>query len=475
MNASRLQAGIDLLRSSIERASRAFELAVDSAFKETEGRNEIAFTLFDYVRGISTRAVRYEEKPSQALVRIPISLPDLTTASARLLDADGKGYPAAIRRVEGEQEATDAELVFVTSVDGGERKDFRVDLSARPVGDRRVQKAVSAGKHVLENEFVTLRFDEDMHPVGLTCSGIEMADGLFIRSAINYAGRVAQVSGWTILETSVLGDGLVGLVRVQGEIGFKTSGERQRPGEKRVDIEREFMLASGIPYLYVNTRITYPKTHSDHYDRHRARALEQEYDGNWREVMPCEIRPTLFGRSNRPLRVWKHNYLGHTSAYDLNYGQFSKNEEIDSFNNHVTHAWVAVTSGKEGLLVAQTADANASFAFCPMRTRMTQRGTRILLNPFGSYHGRQWSYATAYSGLGKLLAVKLAESLDPLAPSYNGRTESFSLLIAPYSGDEPPREIRSDAEAFAYPYAVVSRSGMIRQPWHRQWTVPEAR
>ena len=207
-----------------------------------------------------------------------------------------------------------------------------------------------------------------MQPVGLGCSGIELADGLLMRSAVNYAGRIAEASCWEIVETGILGSGIVGFVKLKAEIPFRADGE------KRVALEREFLLASGLPYLYATTRIVYPETRSNNFDKERARALEREYDGNWREVMPCEIRPALFGDRKRPLRVWKHNHLGHVSHYDLDYGAFSRNQEIDSFNNHVTHGWVAVTDGEKGMLVAQTAEVNASLAFCPMRTRVTRGG-----------------------------------------------------------------------------------------------------
>jgi hypothetical protein len=323
---------------------------------------------------------------------------------------------------------------------------------------------VLLGKRSLENGLLTLRFDEAMRPVGLACSGLELADGLFLRSAIHYAGRVVEASSWEIAETGVLGGGLVGFLRLKAEIPFRADGE------KKVVLEREILLASGLPYLYVVTRVLYPETRSGHFDRERARALEWEYDGHWREVMPCEIRPALFGDRERPLRVWKHNHLGHVSHYDLDYAAFSRNREIDSFNNHVTHGWVALTDGERGLLVAQTAEVNASLAFCPMRLRATRRGARVFLNPFGSYHGRQLRYPTAFSGLGRLIATKVAPTLDPQAPSYNGQSEELSLLIAPYAGDDPPEQTRSDAEAFAYPYAVLSRSGAIPPPRHRRWT-----
>jgi hypothetical protein len=163
------------------------------------------------------------------------------------------------------------------------------------------------------------------------------------------------------------------------------------------------------------------------------------------------------------------------SHYDLDYAAFSRNREIDSFNHHVTHGWVALSDGEKGLLVAQTAEVNASLAFCPMRLRATRRSARVFLNPFGSYHGRQLRYPTAFTGLGRLIAIIAAPSLEPQAPSYNGHSEEISLLIAPYAGDEPPEGVRSDAEAFAYPYAVVSRAEEISPPHHRRWNYEEGK
>jgi hypothetical protein len=185
------------------------------------------------------------------------------------------------------------------------------------------------------------------------------------------------------------------------------------------------------------------------------------------------VRPQEMMYTPMHLKLYPRHGIEYISHYDLDYGAFSRNQEMDSFNNHVTHGWVAVTDGERGMLVAQTADVNASLAFCPMRTRVTRRRTRVFLNPFGSYHGKQLHYPTAFTGLGKLIGTMMGESLDPLAPSYNGQSEEFSQLIAPYAGDEPPEQIRNDAEAFAYPYAVLSRSKEIQPPRHRQWTYRE--
>jgi len=104
-------------------------------------------------------------------------------------------------------------------------------------------------------------------------------------------------------------------------------------------------------------------------------------------------------------------------------------------------------------------------------TRREKGALRVRLNPFGSYWGRQYRYPTADTGLGNLLATTFsaADHIKPYAPSYNGRVQEFSLLIAPYSGDAPPDAIRYDAEAFAYPYIVLNDGEFIAAPAHRGW------
>jgi hypothetical protein len=59
------------------------------------------------------------------------------------------------------------------------------------------------------------------------------------------------------------------------------------------------------------------------------------------------------------------------------------------------------------------------------------------------------------NGLGAEIADKASSALRPNGPSYNGATESFSLLIAPYAGDQPPSDLQAEASAFFYPPEVV--------------------
>lgn len=464
MNVTRLRGAAQIVQGAVERAACAYALASESIGPPlSTAVDAIAFTLFDYARGISTEAVTYEAKPSRALVRLTVfSAPPAGVLS--VADASGLSRPCGVRSTGGD---TETEILFVEQMGAGERQDYTLRVAEASSASDAVPNAVAVDSNRLSNEFLTLQFDDRMLPVGLTWGGLEFADGPLMRSAVTYGGSVSEAGAWGVVEAELLNDGVVGVVRLRGEIPLAADPPAV------VTVEREILLAAGLPYLYVHTRVVYPATRSRAFVKERARRLEREYDGNWKEVMPCELRPALVGRPGRPLRVWKHNYLGHVSSYDLNYGDVSRNVELDTFNNHVTHAWVALSDGERGMLVAQTADTNSAMAFCPMRLRTTAGGTRVTMNPFGTYHGKQWRYGTAFTGFGRLVALQTADSLDSVAASYGGRTEEFGLLVAPYAGDAPPTDLQADAEAFAYPYAVVSDSVAIAVPAHRTWAWPE--
>ncbi len=461
VNRTRLETAAASVHESVQHAARAFDLAAAESVARSGGTQApVRFALVDYARGMSTDGVQYSERSSRALVRLALAMPDAEAAGLAVVGPDGQSQVPALRRSRPREDASGCELLFIAQLDGGQRAEFSLVASGDSALAPPVQP-VTWRDGTLENGLVRLGFDGGVDLIDFDVEGVPFAAGPFIRSAVKYAGDELAVTHWDSFGGAVLAGGTVGFVRATGEIRLSRRW--------RVRVERELMLAAGLPYLYLDTWITYPRTRSRNSDKGRARRLEQPYDGNWQEVMPCELRPAIFGQRGRPLRVWKHNYLGHVSSYDLNYADFSRNDKLSSFNNHVTDAWVGVTDQSRGVLVAQTADVNACFAFCPMRTVTTPRGSRIVLNPFGSYHGRQMRYPTRFSGLGKLIAERLTPTCSPHAPSYGGHDEHISLLIAPYTGDDPPETIQHDAEAFAYPYAVVSASDAISVPRHRQW------
>jgi hypothetical protein len=444
MNLAREGVASDLVNHAVETAAAAFER---TAGKPVPG----TFSLLDYVRGDSTGLVQYHARPSQALLRLPLR--ESAPEQFSIQDEAGQVIPSTI--LGG---GLQRDLLFVDSFMASEPKNYRFIAGQTPPPS---PIPVIVTENSIQNEFLRLECDPQGQLSKLQFKGDEFASSGFLHSGLTYAGRHYGVETWEEVES--LSPGIVGVKRMQGSLTII--------GGYPVRYEREIILASGLPYIYLTMRVFYPRTPDQGYDRGQAERLQQAWDNAWQAVIPCEIIPALFGTTESPLRVWKHNFCDHISTYSLDYERYSKNIQLDSVNNQIAHAWVAVSDGSRGLLLAQNADLASSVAFCPLRTRKLGKVLRLRFNPFGSYWGKQYRYATADTGLGNLLAVASSASghIKPYAPSYNGRLQEFSLLIAPYRGDAPPEAIRNDAEAFAYPYLLLNDEEYLAAPAHRSW------
>ncbi len=445
MNLTRERVARDLVQQAFEASLCAFEQAAGAPVAGS-------FSLLDYARGESTSLIDYPARASRALVRLPLQANAPEKLSIK--NAAGQALPSVILG-NGAKRA----LVFVESFQPNQRKDY---FFAPGQSDSSSQSTGSVSPTQMHNEHLQLAFDERGHLTSLKFEGHEFSHNRFLNSGISYGRQSRQVESWSLEESLSVGN--VGVTRWRGSLAL--------PGGCQAQYEREFLLAAGLPYLYLHTRVVYPLTPNQGYHRGIAQRLEQAWDNRWKETRPCEISPAISGKEPQPLRVWKHNPCNHISSFELDYGRFSKNDELDSVNNQITDAWVAVSNGQRGLLLAQTADVASNLAFCPLRTRRQGQALRVLLNPFGSYWGRQYRYATADTGLGNFLATNLgfSDHIKPYAPSYNGRMLAFSLLIAPYCGDAPPESITADAEAFAYPYLALCDNQFIAPPPHRSWS-----
>ncbi len=455
MNVTRLHTAYRLVSSSVEKARQAYDRAL-APWRVRAGPDEIL--LIDYTRGISTDAVQYEPRPSRSLVRLGLKgerFRDDCTLAAAGAELPGALFPAMDK---GERE-----LLFIADMAPGQVKKFRLQET---VSGAVPENPVALDGQTISNRVITLEFDGKNQCTALTHNGKNLSAGRFTTTGITYAGKRREVESWTETGSGVAAGGLVGYRRFAGEVRLDSRGE------KVLSVEREYLLAAGLPYLYLTVRVVFPETLPQKFKKGRAVRLEQQWDGNWHEVMPCELAPAIFGSGDAPVRVWKQNHAGFVSRYDLDYGRFSRNREVDSINNHVTWSWAAVSNGEQGLLVAQSADYLTSLAFCNLRTRLFEGTTRVFLNPFGSYFGSQLNYMTANTGIGKAIALQASDHLDPYAPSYNGREQRCSLLIAPYGGDEPPEDMQNDALAFTCPGIVISGEEYIKRPPHVLWRPP---
>ena len=217
-----------------------------------------------------------------------------------------------------------------------------------------------------------------------------------------------------------------------------------------------FTLFDEMPFVLVDVEADYARTPARDVVHTLEQKLRRRIDRRWVETAPFQLNLPFTASGGSFLHVWKHNFMGVTASYEADYGQVNPvNKNLDSFNHQVTAGWVAVSNGQAGLLLAESAESLASMAFCPMRLREAGGVQSISLNPFGSYYGRQLDYAHLEgSGVGAEVTLAGSIALRPNGPSYNGQTLRFSLLLAPYSGDQPPVALQEQARSFFYPPGV---------------------
>jgi hypothetical protein len=461
MNESRLKAARELVESSFNKVRYAFQITEKQALKNHVGSD--GFVLMDYNRGISTETITYPAAASRMLVKLGLQVKNEAIENLSLVNKEGKHIPFDIVVSGEKKDARKAQLYFFEQLNPDEEKFYRITTVESKTEEEEEDK-IPLRNDIMENDELSCRFDDFGNITSLTFKGNDYLSANSLSSAVTYAKIRSEVSNWENIDFLQVGDRETRFRRMKSNLLLKAAGG------KHVEYKRQVKLNAKIPYLYVDLTIQYPVTSFQKYNKERAEKLEKSWDGDWTEVIPCEINPAIMGSKHKHLRIWKHNYFGHVSSYDLNYADFSKNEELDAFNNQITHGWVAVSDGKQGLLIAQTVDALSSFAFCPMQTRKIEEEVSIHLNPFGSYYGRQFKYPTANTGIGKMAALMTSEHLDPYAPSFNGKRQNFSLMIAPYEGDAPPQELQNDALAFAYPTLLLSNTDLIKEPSYRNWS-----
>ncbi|MDB4433479.1 hypothetical protein N9166_01950, partial [bacterium] len=144
----------------------------------------------------------------------------------------------------------------------------------------------------------------------------------------------------------------------------------------------------------------------------------------------------------------------------------AKNADVDCLSAAISDGWTAVSDGEHGLLVGFNALEAANFAYAPIKVRdrgfgdAPRRGQQIRLNPFGTYFGRMLHYWHDGTGHAQKTITAMSSTYRSTAPSFNGRTLAFELVLVPYRGDAPPEDTRSLANNFAFPpLALVEQPG----------------
>ena len=385
--------------------------------------------------------------PARAALRIPVILP----AGVQHIQLEENGsliHASLTDRAPLPDGRTSCEVRFEADLESAATKMYRVrSISSSPAPNQ---------VKILKNEWLELEFSVQTGIKSFQYNGVNIGGEDFLQPFVSYRTRkkpvVSSAAHWEILPLN--GEQWDGLQRlkIRAIVPMQTA-----QGRYFNEFTYTFTLFEQLPHLYVDVEARYAATPCSEIIHSMTQKLRRLMDLHWQEVAPFQIHPALEAPADKPLRIWKHNYLGITSYYDLNYGQINpRNRNLDSFNHQVTAGWVAVSDGKCGLLLGENAEALASMAFCPMRLRERRGVQQLWMNPFGSYYGRQASYShLGGTGLGEAFLKAFSGFLKPNGPSYNGQTVNFSLLLAPYTGDEPPKELQAKAAAHFYPPGII--------------------
>lgn len=315
---------------------------------------------------------------------------------------------------------------------------------------------IPAVRH-LENETIDIMFSEEHGIESFMFEEELIGDHHFLDPFVTYGKHSCHSTGYEFVRLDNETWNGLQRVRLKAHIPMKTS-----EGVFINDLTYTFTLFDKLPYLFVDVEVNYAYTPKRQVIHNLTQKLRRLMDLNWVEVAPFQLTPKISASSEMPLRVWKHNYMGMTSFYDLDYAKINpKNQNLDSFNHQVTAGWVAASNGRQGFLISESAQTLTSMAFCPMRLREQNGRQNISLNPFGSYHGKQFDYShLGGNGDGTVIMQAFSGALQPNGPSFNGENLRFSLMIAPYSGDEPPQSIQNDAAAHFCPPGVIVHSAL---------------
>ncbi len=439
-----------------------------------EERQDKAYAILDGARQLAEEAERQAacalQQPTSALYDFELNLTppgrNMDPAPARVPVSLPVVLPVGVNAVSAEDELgcrIRASLTDLKSLPDGRtaaRVRFEADLEpAIPLRIRIQPSAASVSPSVrhLKNKWLEVKFSEDHGIEFFTCNGASFGGPGFLTPFVTYDRQTYFTTGYQFVDLSnETWDGLQ-RVRMQTHIPMQTPA-----GEFSSELTYTFSLYEDLPCLFVEVAARYAATPKRQVIHNLTQKLRRLMDLRWIETAPFELTPSIQATVERPLRVWKHNHMGITSFYDLDYGRINpKNRSLDLFNHQVTAGWVAVSNGWQGLLVGEDAQRLASMAFCPMRLR-EQNGQQVIsLNPFGSYYGRQLDYShLGGNGNGTVIMQAFSGALQPNGPSFNGETLNFSLVLAPYTGDEPPQELQNMAAAHFYPPGIIVHASL---------------
>ncbi len=247
--------------------------------------------------------------PSRAPVRLPVVLP-VGTETVRVEDGSGNLLAASLTDVELLPDGRRGGYVrFAADFREAESLRIRINPSS-PSPARSVQQ--------LQNEWIRIEFSEAHGVEELDFQGRQIGKPGFLDPFVTYGKETWRSAGYELLPLEL--ETWNGLQRVRLRTSIPMQAES---GEYASDLTYTFTLFDDLPYLLVDVEAAFAYTPPRQVIHNMTQKLRRLMDLHWEEAAPMQLTPALSAPGTQPLRVWKHNYLGITSYYDLNYGQFN--------------------------------------------------------------------------------------------------------------------------------------------------------
>lgn len=453
LNAERQKKVIDLSNAMLEQTDKAiknYEIALIEKEKLSIQHKEektVRFWVLKEQAPLSNDADQREPKHGTHINATISFRKDIVnyTSEFRLQDESGQNIEASFLDTKRYEDGTIKELcIFFVYDEKAEKKLFRLSIGENKKFIKNSELFLD--NNTLKGEGIEVIIGDDNQIKEISAFGDKIGENTFFESYINYNN---ERCGFITKSKKLLKSEEHGNL-----IGYRLNGIIQAPSQTDSGkFEMDLFITEGISALMMRAAIQYPYTKEEDLMYNEVAALQRYYDSKWVEVAPMQIHPIL----GDEIKVHKHNYQQDLSNYNIS--DFKKadpqNEVLDSFNNQISAGFIGVGDDKKGILVATHRYMLNSLAFCPMRTIKEQNKIHILLNPFGTYFGKQRNHATYGSGLAQEIAVYSAPQFKSIAPAYNGVYESFMLGIFPYKGEEVEESLYKKVNLFCDGSSII--------------------
>ena len=267
-----------------------------------------------------------------------------------------------------------------------------------------------------------------------TCAGREIGGSNFISSYLTYGKKRYGFTRESAAAVSITGGECVEL-----------KGKITLPGcKKQGHYSFKFFTSGAAKGIFVITDVSYPYTPERDAISTENSTLGRYTDMQWSEAVPFGLNY----RNKGKVSVIKRNFEGDISAFPVSsYGEADeRNKTLDSFNNQLTAGLIGLKDSEGGLLLGSARNVLSSMAFCPMRLK---EGGRVIMNPFGTFYGRQRHHINRSGDRIPLTYTLIAPQGKSLAPSYNGSREQAVMCLLPFGGEMPAKDELDDLLAFA--------------------------